>query len=90
MAEGGPVRVRLAPNWFAAIARSFLLLGAMVVVGGVILGVNGPTESRRDVRRNEIALFAPRPLQGIAELGEQMLLIVVLAWACRGPLKIRL
>ena len=82
--------LRLAPSWFAALTRSLLVLGAMVVVGIAMLRAKGPTQSSRDVRRDEIALFAPRPVLGIAQLVEQMLLVVVLTSACRGPLKVRL
>lgn len=84
------MRVVLAPNWFAAAVRSFLLLGAMLLVAVIMLGAKGPPQSSRDVRRNEIARFAPRLLPGVAEVGGQMILVVGLTWACRGALKIRL
>jgi len=84
------VRVVLAPNWFAATTRSLLLLGAMLLVAAIMLGTKGPPQTSRDVRRDEIARFAPRLLPGVAHLGGQILLVVVLTWACREPLKIRL
>ena len=84
----------LAPNWFAGAARSLLLVGAMLLVGAAMLGAKGRPQSsrdvRRDVRRDEISLFTPRPLSGIAQLGGETLLVVVLTWACRQSLKIRL
>jgi hypothetical protein len=90
MAEGRAVRVVLAPNWFAAAVRSLLLLGAMLLVATALLAANGPPQSSRDAQRNEIARYAPRLAQGVADLGGQMLLVVVLTWGCRGGLKIRL
>ncbi len=84
------MRVVLAPNWLAAAARSLLLLGAMLLVAVLMLGAKGPPQSSRDVRRDEIARFAPRAVPGAAQLGGQLLLVVVLTWACRGALKIRL
>ena len=84
------MRVVLAPSWFAAVARSLVLLGAMLLVGAVMLGAKGPPQSSRDVRRDEVARFAPEPLSGIAQLGGEMLLVVVLTWTCGGLLKIRL
>ena len=84
------MRVVLAPNWLAGAARSLLLLGAMLLVAVIMLGAKGPPQSSRDVRRNEIARFAPRAVPGVAQLGGQLLLVVVLTWACRGALKIRL
>jgi hypothetical protein len=90
MAERGDVRGGLAPNWFAAVARSLLLLGAMLVVAVIMLGAKGPPQSSREVRRDEIARFAPGLLPGVAQLGGEMFLVVVLTWICRGPLKIRL
>jgi hypothetical protein len=84
------VRVVLAPNWFAAAARSLLLLGALLLVAAMMIGANGPPQSTREVRRDEIARFAPRLLPGVAQLGGQVLLLVGLTWACRGALKIRL
>ncbi|MGH7618777.1 MAG: hypothetical protein ACREPM_16270 [Gemmatimonadaceae bacterium] len=84
------MKVALAPTWFAAGARSLSFLGAMVLVAAVMLGAKGPPQSSREVRRDEIARFAPRPVPGIAQLGGELLLVVVLTWACRGPLKIRL
>lgn len=90
MAKGGAVKVVLAPSRFAAAARSLLLLGAMLLVAAIMLVAKGPPQSSRDVRRNEIARFAPEVLPGVAQLGGQLLLVVVLTWACRGPLKIRL
>lgn len=47
-------------------------------------------QTSRDVRRNEIVRFAPKLLPDVAQLGGEMLLVVVLTWTCRGPLKIRL
>jgi hypothetical protein len=90
MAEGGAVRVVLAPNWFAAAARSLLLLGAMLLVAAIMFVAKGPTQSSRDVRRNEIVLFAPRLVEGVAQLGGEALLVIVLTWGCREGLKIRL
>jgi TRAP-type C4-dicarboxylate transport system permease small subunit len=84
------VRVVLAPNWLTAAARSLLLLAAMLLVGAIMLGAKGPPRSSRDVRRDEIARFAPRVVPGVAQLGGQLLLVVVLTWACGGALKIRL
>lgn len=84
------MRVVLAPNGFAAAARSLLLLGAILLVAAVMLGANGPPQSSREVQRDEISRFAPRPLLGVAQLGGQVLLLVGLTWACRGALKIRL
>lgn len=84
------MRVVLAPTWFTAAARSVVLLGAMLLVAAIMLRTKGPPQSSRDVRRNEIARFAPRLLPGVAELGGQLLLVVGLTWACRGALKIRL
>jgi len=84
------VRVVFARNWFAATTRSLLLLGAMLLVAAIMLGTKGPPQTSRDVRRDEIAHFAPRLLPGVAQFGGQMLLVVVLIWACREPLKIRL
>jgi len=84
------VKAVLAPNWFAAAARSLLLLGAILLVAAIMLGAKGPPQSSREVRRNEIARFAPRLLPGVAQLGAQLLLVVGLTWTCRGPLKIRL
>jgi hypothetical protein len=90
MAEGGAVRVVLAPNGLAGAMRSGLVLGAILLVAALMLGAKGPPRSNRDVRRDEVRIFSPRPLVGIAELTKQMLLVVVLTWACRGPLRIRL
>jgi hypothetical protein len=84
------VRVVLAPNWFTAAARSLLLLGAMLLVATIMLGAKGLPQSSREVHRDEIARFAPRLLPGVAQLGGELLLVVGLTWACRGPLKIRL
>jgi hypothetical protein len=84
------VRVVLAPSWFAAIARSFLLFVASLLVVALMLGAKGPPQPSREVHRDEIARFAPRPVQGVVQLGGELLLVVVLTWACRGPLKIRL
>ena len=82
--------MRVTRKWFAAIVRSLFLLGAMLLVAVVMLGAKGPPQSSREVRRDEIALFASRPLPGIAQLGAEMLLVIVLTWTCRGALKIRL
>jgi TRAP-type C4-dicarboxylate transport system permease small subunit len=90
MAEGGAVRVGLGPSWFAAAARSLLVLGALLLVAAIMLGAKGTPQSSRDVRRDEIAHYAPRLVAGVADLGIQMLLVVGLTWACRGPLRIRL
>jgi len=84
------VRVFLAPSWFAAIRRSLLLFLASLLVAAVMLGAKGPPQPSRDVHRNEIQRYAPRPLQGVVQLGGEVILVVGLTWACRGPLKIRL
>jgi hypothetical protein len=55
-----------------------------------MLGAKGLPQSSREVHRDEIARFAPRLLPGVAQLGGELLLVVGLTWACRGPLKIRL
>jgi hypothetical protein len=59
-------------------------------VTAVMFFANGPPQSSRDVRRDEIARFAPRLVQGVAQLGGETLLVVGLTWACREGLKIRL
>ena len=84
------MRVVLAPNWLVATVRSLSLLGAMLLVAAIMLGAKGPPQSSRDVRRDEIARFAPRLLPGVVDLGGQVILVVGLTWACRGALKIRL
>jgi hypothetical protein len=82
--------VVLAPSWFAAGARSVLLFGASLLVAALMVRANGAPQASRDVHRDEIARFAPRPVQGTIQLGGEMILVVVLTWAFRGPLKIRL
>ena len=84
------MRIALARKSLATAARSLFVLGAMLLVGAVMLGAKGPPQSSRDVHRNEIALFAARPLLGIVQLSGETLLLIGLTWACRGPLKIRL
>jgi hypothetical protein len=84
------VSVVLAPSRLAGAVRSLLLVVAMLLVGAVMLAANGPPQSSRDAHRDEIKRYAPRLFQGAAQLGGESLLVVGLAWACGGALKIRL
>ena len=84
------MRTALARKSRATAARVLFVLGAMLLVAAVMLGAKGPPQPSRDVRRNEIVLFAARPLLGIVQLSGEVLLLIGLTWACRGALKIRL
>lgn len=84
------MKIVVAPNGFAAAARSFLVLGAMLLVAAAMFAAKGSPRSSRDVGRNEIEEFAPRLVEGVSQLGVQTLIVIVVAWGCREGLKIRL
>lgn len=84
------MKVVLAPSWFAAAWRSLLFLGTMLLVAALMLDAKGRPQPSREVQRDEIRLFASRPISGTVQLGGEVLLLCGLTWACRGFLKIRL
>jgi hypothetical protein len=84
------VRRLLGPHWFSGAARSFLVLAAMLLVAAAMLRAKGPPQPSRKAPWDEFALFAPRPVVGSAQLAGEFVLVVGLAWACGGPLRIRL
>jgi hypothetical protein len=84
------MNVSLAPSWRHAIARSLLLIAAVIGVTGAMYVANGAPSAMRRVRQNEIARFSPTLAHGVGQLLGETGLVVLAAWIARRGLKVRL
>ena len=84
------MNVTLAPTWRHAIMRMAMLLLAVAVVAGAMYAINGAPSSRRRVRQNEIARFAPTVGHGLGQFIGETGLVVLAAWFARRALNVRL
>ena len=84
------MRVRLAPSWFAAIARSLLLLTAALLIGAVMYSINGePTLSRKS-KFNELVRFARKLGEGTGEVATETIVLIGVTMWFRLGMKVRL
>lgn len=84
------MRVRVAPSWIAAAARSLLLFGGAMLIAAVLYAANGaPTLSRKS-KFDELARFAPSLGSGITDLATEALVLIGVTWLWRDGLKVRL